>query len=103
MAGVHPIHRAEATYGQPEIHVSYPANGGSYAGYNNHNPDEDPDHESLTGERKEDTDDWHVPQDQFEIDVLMDIGIHPNEVRWKPVPADTRLPRPPPRTANEER
>lgn len=50
---IHPIHRPDAVYGQPEIHIPYPAEPLNYPPYLN-NPDDDPDRESLTGEAKGD-------------------------------------------------
>ena len=50
---IHPIHRPDAVYGQPEIHTLYPVEPLNYALYHS-NPDDAPDRESLTGETKGD-------------------------------------------------
>lgn len=49
---IHPIHRPDVVYGQPELHIPYPAEPLNYPPYLN--PDDDPDRESLTGEMKGD-------------------------------------------------
>lgn len=64
---IHPIHRPEAVYGQPEIHTPYPAEPLNYPPYF-HNPDDDPDRESLTGETKGD--------ETSAEDKAMSVGLH---------------------------
>ncbi|KAF8507639.1 hypothetical protein BU17DRAFT_100376 [Hysterangium stoloniferum] len=89
MAGVHPIHRSDAPYGQPEVHMPFPESGG----YPSYHQDDDPDRESLTGETKgdESPEDWVIPNEIFEEEVLDGIGIGKNSVlmsNWSP--ADRR-------------
>ena len=58
-----PIYHPDAAYGQPEVHIPYPAEPVHYPPYLN-NADDDPDRESLTGEVKGDETtpaEWALP------------------------------------------
>ncbi|KAF8580803.1 hypothetical protein K439DRAFT_1619544 [Ramaria rubella] len=79
MASTHPVHREYATYSQPEVQIPYPTEPVNYVLYPM-DPDEDPDHESLTGETKGDEtteEERLMPQALFSNAVLDRIGIGP--------------------------